>query len=312
MRRTMKEGDLEILKEIAELEKTWPFSTPGGELGWSYRDVRKQPAVLNRLFLEGLLDCPFKSNSYTGYQLSELGKRVVETGEEPVVPELEVREIEVPDDLFDVIEGYDDIKQLISVALRSEKPVHLLFAGVPASAKTMFLMELSRLGAPYILGSQASRAGIADLLFDTQPQIMLVDEIDRIGTKDISVLLSLTATGIVSETKHGKQRSTTLDTRVFAACNSLRLAPELLSRFMVLEFKPYTLNDFLTVATNVLVKQEETDNELASYIARRVWERSQRFPDPREAVRIARLAKNKEEVDSVFELLRRRGAGLTI
>jgi len=303
----MKEGDLEILKEIAELEKTWPFSTAGGELGWSYRDVRKQPAVLNRLFLEGLLDCPFKSNSYTGYQLSELGKRVVETGEEPPVPELEVRKLEVPDDLFDVIEGYDDIKQLISVALRSEKPVHLLFAGVPASAKTMFLMELSRLGAPYILGSQASRAGIADLLFDTQPQIMLVDEIDRIGTKDISVLLSLMATGIVSETKHGKQREVTLDTRVFAACNNLRLAPELLSRFMVLKFRPYSLNDFLTVATNVLVKQEGTPPELASYIARNVWERSGTYPDPREAVRIARLAKTREEADGVFDLLRRYG-----
>lgn len=307
----MKEDDLEILKEIAELEKTWPFSIPGGELGWSFRDVRKQPAVLNRLFLEGLLDNPFKSNSYTGYRLSELGKRVIEAGEEPAVPEMETHELEVPGDIFDVIEGYDDIKQLTGVALKCEKPVHLLFSGVPASAKTMFLMELARIGAPYILGSQASRAGIAEVLFDTQPQVLLVDEIDRIGTKDISVLLSLMATGIVSETKHGKQRSVTLDTRVFAACNTLRLAPELLSRFMVLEFKPYSLNDFLTVATNVLVKQESTPPELAAYIAQRTWQFSSRFPDPRQAVRVARLAKTKEEADSVFELLHRYGAGLT-
>lgn len=306
----MKEGDIEILKEIAELEKTWPFSTPGGELGWSFRDVRKQPAVLNRLFLEGYLDNPFKSNSYTGYRLSELGKRVIDNGEQPEVQEVEKRELEVPDDLFEVIKGYDDIKQLIGVALKCEKPVHLLFAGVPASAKTMFLMELSRLGAPYILGSQASRAGIADLLFDAEPRILLVDEIDRIGTKDISVLLSLMATGIVSETKHGKQRSVTLDTRVFAACNSLRLAPELLSRFMVLEFKPYTLNDFLTVATNVLVKQEDVSSNLAAYIAERTWQLSARFPDPRQAVRVARLAKTRDEVDAVFHLLRRRGASL--
>ena len=69
----------------------------------------------------------------------------------------------------------------------------------------MFLMELARLGAPYVLGSQASRAGIAELLFTTEPRILLVDEIDRIGTRDISVLLSLMATGIVSETKHGKR-----------------------------------------------------------------------------------------------------------
>ncbi|MDD5510050.1 MAG: ATP-binding protein [Dehalococcoidales bacterium] len=307
----MKEGDIGILNEIAELEKTWPFSTQGGELGWSFRDVRKQPAVLNRLFLEGLLDNPFKSNSYTGYRLSELGRRAVETGEQPETTEMETEKLEIPDDLFDVIEGYNDIKQLIGVVLRSEKPVHLLFTGVPASAKTMFLMELSRLGAPYIIGSQSSRAGIADLLFDAQPQILLVDEIDRIGTKDISVLLSLMATGIVSETKHSKQRSITIDTRVFAACNTLRLAPELISRFMVLEFKPYSLNDFLTVSTNILVKHENISPDLAAYIGQQTWQFPSRFPDPRQAVRIARLAKTKKEVDDVLELLRRHGAGLT-
>lgn len=308
----MKEGDIEILRQIAELEKAWPFKTPGGELGWSWRDVRVQPAILNRLYLEKLLDSPFKSNSYTGYRLSELGKRVVEIGEGPGAAETASPErIELPGDLFEVIEGHEDIKELVRVVLRSEKPVHLLFTGVPASAKTMFLMELSRLGAPYVLGSQASRAGIAELLFDTEPQILLVDEIDRIGTKDISVLLSLMATGLVSETKHGRQRETTLNTRVFAASNTLKLPAELISRFMVLEFRPYTLNDFLTVASNVLVKQEGTPAELASYIARQVWELSGRFPDPRQAVRVARLVKRREEADRVFELLRRYSASLT-
>lgn len=302
----MKEGDIEILRQIAELEKTWPFETPGGELGWSFRDVRIQPAVLNRLFIERLLDNPFKSNSYTGYRLSERGKQVIEMGEMPDESQTVSRQrLEIPADLFEVIEGYEDIKELVRTVLCSEKPVHLLFAGVPASAKTMFLMELARFGAPYILGSQASRAGIAELLFDTQPQILLVDEIDRIGTKDISVLLSVMATGIVSETKYGKQREITVETKVFAACNNLRLAPELLSRFMVLEFKPYTLNDFLAVATNVLVKQEKTAPDLASYISRKVWELSERFPDPRQAVRVARLAKTWEEADKLFELLRR-------
>jgi Holliday junction DNA helicase RuvB len=307
----MKEGDLELLRQIAGHEKTIDWSKPGADLGWEWRDVRIQPATLTRFYLEGLLDNPFKSNSYTGYRLSELGKRVLTAEEAPTEPAYAHPELEIPDDLFSVIEGYQDLKDLVRTVLGSEKPVHLLFTGVPASAKTMFLMEMARLGAPYVLGSQASRAGIAQLLFDTEPRILLVDEIDRIGTKDISVLLSLMATGVVSETKHGKQRSVTVDTRVFAACNSLRLAPELLSRFMVLEFKPYSLNDFLTVATNVLVKQEGISPELAAYIAQRTWESSARFPDPRQAVRVARLAKTKEEVDSVFELQRRYQAGLT-
>lgn len=305
----MREGDLELLRQIAEHEKTIDWSKPGADLGWEWRDVRIPPATLTRFFLEGFLDNPFKSNSYTGYQLSEEGKRVLETGEQLAEPMFAPQELEIPDDLFSVIEGYQDIKDLVGTALRSEKPVHLLFTGVPASAKTMFLMELARLGAPYILGSQASRAGIAELLFTTEPRILLVDEIDRIGTRDISVLLSLMATGIVSETKHGKRRSGHMDTRVFAASNTLKMAPELLSRFMILEFKPYGLNDFLTVATNVLVNQEGVPFDLAGYIAQRTWQFSSRFPDPRQAVRVARLAKTKEEVDSLFDLLNRRGAG---
>jgi len=307
----MKEGDLELLRQIAEHEQTIDWSKPGAELGWEWSDVRIQPATLTRLFLEGLLDNPYRSNSCTGYRLSELGKQVLiaeETLREPVYAQTE---IEIPDDLFSVIEGYQDLKDLVRMVLDSEKPVHLLFTGVPASAKTMFLMELARLGAPYVLGSQTTRSGMADLLFSTEPRILLIDEIDRIGTRDISVLLSLMATGIVSETKHGKRRSSTLTTKVFAASNTLRMPAELLSRFMVLEFKPYSLDEFLTVATNVLVKQEDISPDLAAYIAQRIWQLSARFPDPRQAVRVARLARTKGEVDGVFELLERYGAGLT-
>jgi len=302
----MKDGDIEILRQIAEHEKTIDWSKPGADLGWEWRDVRIQPATLTRLFLEGLLDCPFKSNSYTGYRLSETGKQALTAGEQiTIAAEYSTVEVEVPPDLFDIIEGYHDIKGLILTVLGGDKPVHLLFTGVPASAKTMFLMELARLGAPYILGSQSSRAGIAEVLFDIQPEILIVDEIDRIGDKDISILLSLMATGLVSQTKHNNRREAKLRTKVFAASNTLKLSRELLSRFMVLEFKPYSMSDFLTVATNVLVKQEGTDVELADYIAERVWQKSPRFPDPRQAVRVARLAKTRKDVDRVFDLLAR-------
>ncbi len=211
------------------------------------------------------------------------------------------RRIEMPDDLFNVIEGYEDIKALVKRVLNNEKPVHLLFTGVPSSAKTMFLLELARCGAPYVLGSQSTKAGIADLLFDTEPEILLVDEIDRFGRKDIAVLLSLTQTGIVSETKMGKRRETRLMTKVFAASNTLKMAPELLSRFMVLRFKPYSREEFLLVATNLLRKTEGIDSDLSSYITEKVWNLSHRFPDPRQAVRVARLAKTKEEVDSLLQ-----------
>jgi len=305
----MKEKDVELIKHIAEIEDGIDPQSLAGKLGWRSRDVGVWPGSLTKLRMEGLIEDVYESNSYHGYKLTQKARAMLLTGEHTPSETPQGEELALPDDLFEVIEEYEDIKALVRQVLESEKPVHVLFTGVPSSAKTMFLLELARLGAPYVLGSQSTKAGIADLLFDTEPQILLVDEIDRIGTKDIAVLLSLAQTGIVSETKHGKRREVHLNTKIFAASNTLRMAPELLSRFMVLQFKPYSKADFLMVATNLLRKRENVDGDLASYIAERVWGMPQRFPDPRQAVRVARLAKTKHEVDELFEIMVRYSSG---
>lgn len=299
----MKDSDIELLKKIAEVEDNLDPNSLPAKLGWRSRDVGLWPGTLTKLRIEGYLEDAYESNSYHGYRLSEKARAILLMGEPAQLETRQEQKLEVPDDIFDVIEGYGDIKSLVKKVLDSEKAVHILFTGVPSSAKTMFLLELARLGAPYILGSQATKAGIADLLFDVEPQLLVVDEIDRLGTKDIAILLSLAQTGIVSETKHGKRREIQLNTKIFAASNTLKMAPELLSRFMVLQFKPYSRADFLMVATNLLRKRENVDGDLASYIAERVWGMPQRFPDPRQAVRVARLAKTKDEADKLFEVM---------
>jgi len=299
----MKDSDIELLKRIAEFEDGLDPNSLAAKLGWRSRDVGLWPGTLTKLRIEGYLEDAYESNSYHGYRLSEKARAILLMGEPAQLETRQEQKLEVPDDIFDVIEGYGDIKSLVKKVLDSEKAVHILFTGVPSSAKTMFLLELARLGAPYILGSQATKAGIADLLFDVEPQLLVVDEIDRLGTKDIAILLSLAQTGIVSETKHGKRREIQLNTKIFAASNTLKMAPELLSRFMVLQFKPYSRADFLMVATNLLRKRENVDGDLASYIAERVWSMPQRFPDPRQAVRVARLAKTKDEADKLFEVM---------
>jgi len=305
MSNSLTEKEQGALLRILEYEKNtnpakdWP-------LGWSWSAVRTHPSVLNSLLLKGLLEERFHSNSYRGLALTHFGCQEAEAlfaADETEQIERAPMPLELPEDLFETIEGYSDVKALVRQAIQSEKPVHLLFTGVPSSAKTMFLLELARLGAPYILGSQSTKAGIADVLFDLEPQILLVDEIDRIGTKDITILLSLTETGIVSETKHGKRREVKLNTKVFAASNSLKMSPELISRFMVLRFSPYSRDEFLMVAVNVLRKRENVDGDLASYIAEKVWQLPHRFVDPRQAVRVARLAKTREEVDELFKVM---------
>jgi Holliday junction DNA helicase RuvB len=302
----MKPQDMQILKEIASFEQTIPDTEY--PLGWSWRQVRIWPSKLNRLVIEDLIKATFSSNSYTGYRLTEKGKLLASEAE-PMETTPEIRPLEIPDDLFSPIEGYEEIKELVRRVLRSEKPVHMLFTGVPASAKTMFLIELSKIGAVYILGSQATKAGIADILFDLEPKLLLVDEIDRIGAKDIAILLSLAETGILSQTKHGRRREAKLQTKIFAASNSLNMPPELISRFLVLRFAAYAQSEFLKVTTSILIKREKIDPHLAEYIAIRVWQMQSSFPDPRQAVRIARLATTKEDVDRLIEVLNRFGQG---
>ena len=81
------------------------------------------------------------------------------------------------------------------------------------------------------------------------------------------------ATGIVSETKHGKTRELELDTRVFAAGIRVEKLPQdLLSRFTRLHFDPYTEQEFIEVSQRVLTSRENTSLDNAEYIARVLWQ----------------------------------------
>jgi rubredoxin len=50
---------------------------------------------------------------------------------------------------FSEIVGYEDIKKLLTKAVKSDSPVHVLISGPPSSSKTVFLMALQKsLGLP--------------------------------------------------------------------------------------------------------------------------------------------------------------------
>ena len=67
------------------------------------------------------------------------------------------------------------------------------------------------------------------------------------------------------------------------------LAP-LLTRFTVIHLKPYTKEEFVEVAVNVLDKEEDIENDVAEFIAESVF--NDLSANIRECVRIARLANN--------------------
>jgi len=88
--------------------------------------------------------------------------------------------LKVQPDIFDPIIGYEDVKELFMGALKmygDGLPVHFLMVGEPSSAKTMFLLCLSKIkGSVYLLGSRTSKAGLTDILIEQKPALLLIDE----------------------------------------------------------------------------------------------------------------------------------------
>jgi Holliday junction DNA helicase RuvB len=206
-------------------------------------------------------------------------------------------------DIFDVIDGYSDIKGIILCSLAAERPVHILLCGPPATAKSLFLMELGRLsGARFAVGSSTTRAGLTRFLVESRPKYLLMDELDKLEhRKDYSALLSVMEQGIVSELKTGRTKMIHLKTWVFATANYEKNIPlELRSRFLIFRLKPYSRKAFAKVTKRILVTREGKDIRTASYIARKVAEKSR---DVRDAIKVARLANSSKEARQIFQTM---------
>ena len=206
--------------------------------------------------------------------------------------------------LFENIVGYSDVKRLFHLSLSSERPVHLLLVGPPASAKTLFMLECMRLERSYFtLGSHSTKSGMIDYLFDKRPRYLIVDEIEHMPMKDQTALLSLMEAGIISETKFQKTRNTHLKTWVFASSNATdRMLTPLLSRFVVLHFKQYSFGSFHEVCAHMLSREGITP-DVAAAIAEAVWIKL-KSKDIRDCIKIGRLAKTKDDVEWIVQTLR--------
>jgi len=208
---------------------------------------------------------------------------------------------------FDEIVGHDDIKHIFVKAILSKRPVHLLLTSSPGSAKTMFLMEIMKRykDSYFIVGSNTTKAGLVNQLFERRPKFLLIDELEKMSTTDQTSLLHLMETGIISETKINKTRQMELTSWVFATANSCqKIIEPLLSRFLVLEIPEYTFEQFTEIAVSRLAK-EKADKQVASVIAERVWNELD-SRDIRDVIKVGRLASNIQEVSSIVRMMKRR------
>lgn len=209
------------------------------------------------------------------------------------------------EDLFEEICGLNDIKSLFRRAISSEKQIHILLVGPPASAKSLFMENLMKLEDSFFtLGSQSTKAGMVDALFERRPRFLVVDEIGEMSEKDQTVLLSLMEGGTVSETKYRRSREINLMTSVFATANSTdNLLAPLLTRFSVLHLKPYSFEEFQEITRMVLYREDGVESDIADEIAHVVWTKMN-SRNIRDCVRLSRMANNSmDDLNQIVDTL---------
>jgi len=205
----LSEKDKQALQQILEYETSTPPEK--WQLGWSWDMVHIWPATLNRLLNMGLLEVVFHSNSYRGMKLTTEGRAMAQNlrQEAPETSEMLTQAMVcLPNDLFNDIIGHDEVKEMLIAALSALKPVHVLLAGPPALAKTLFLWDIERVygeSALWLLGSATSKAGLWDVIGERQPRVLLIDEIDRMSAVDAAGLLSLMEGGRLVRAKKAEQ-----------------------------------------------------------------------------------------------------------
>jgi len=97
--------------------------------------------------------------------------------------------------IFSKIEGLDDVKEMMLRALESSEGAHTLLTGPPASAKSLFMLEIEKLMSSkvYFAKSAATaKAGLQKFIAENQhKEIIIIDEIDKMPLQHQEGLLTL-------------------------------------------------------------------------------------------------------------------------
>jgi MoxR-like ATPase len=216
---------------------------------------------------------------------------------------------------FKLVEGLDDIKYVLEQSIRrqhdtrvtgQDRRIHVLLVGPPGVSKSLLLLEAEK-EIPedrrvFVLGSQVSKAGLRDrLLSNPNIDFVFIDELDKMEKENYDVLLSLMETGRIAVLKHGIQKDEKVMATVIATANYLEKIPvELLDRFLLLYVESYDSQDFVKVATKILMERGQLGREQAEEVARLCWEYGYR--SIRDVVRVANFAQG--DVNKAHEMLK--------
>jgi hypothetical protein len=283
-----------------------------GDIGVPFWDFRKLVYDYN------IFKVIYHSSRHTDYfftvPLEEVEKKLKEysAGHEEVGSGEKLNiTLSEPQELFAMIEVYDDYKWLIWKGLKKwiegGKPAHFILAGSPATAKTMFLEIIEKkIGRTmYIAGEVARRGGFIERVIEGYGKwgkkwILEVDEIDKLDSDALKTIYNLME-GRLDIAVSGKQiRDNDVSIMVIASTNQYWRLPETLrSRFgKPLEFYTYNQEQYIKAVIKAL-KIENINEDLAKNIADKTA--SLGIRDVRIARQIARIVDNADEIDRVLK-----------
>ncbi len=301
--KRIAERALQIEEEEEAKRRENPSMYPWSGFEWDA--IPAQTQVLNQLVIDELLVTggprgTYRSRSTTAYKLKE-PELVREVLEKLAEVEEGTEEGDIPPDMFDFILGHDQIKDLLWKSINAERPVHILLVGPPATAKSMFMGELARLPfSRFALGGSTRKGGLEDYLLEFRPRYLIIDELDKMDMRDMSVLLSLMESGIVVRLKKRMREMEKMTTWVFGGANrDNNIWPELKSRFFIVHLKEYSEDDFIQIARALLITREKTNPDLANYIVSSLAKHTR---DVRETIHFGRLCQSVDDVNRLIAL----------
>src|SRR5215510_11936011 len=198
---------------------------------------------------------------------------------------------------FGNIQGYDDLKDIVKRALDTEDNYNLLFIGLPASAKTLFLLGIIEYKKGVYFDGSNTTNRILDVLEEKRPKIICIDELDKMPKQFQEKLLNFMESGHIKVDQMRKQYDFGIKgAKVFAACNEItRLSRPLRSRFRRLHLPSYTEEQFLEVSGKVLPKLK-----IANVIGKAIWDQR---GDIRDVISIGKLVRKNDGPEEVEQIL---------
>ena len=206
-----------------------------------------------------------------------------------------------PQHRFDSIEGFEDVKQIVNRVLQSEENFNLLFVGPPSSSKTQFLLEIMKTSKNCVYFDATNTTNrILQVLEEERPEIVLLDELDKMSKPFAEKLLNFLESGKVKVDQKNLQMDFELKgCKVFGTADDLnRLSKPLQSRFRKLFLPKYTREQFMKVTVKVCPKLSE---KTATLIGESVWNQQ---GDIRDIISISKLVKKHDGPEEIAEIIR--------